>query len=175
MKKINLFFLCLLLIPLMVNSQTEIKIVSQNTQADSIPNVIVHKSDDGGLRAHFYGYKEVTYTPSSELNGPANLDCSGTGWTYCRVPSSSFSFDTPTRNNTSNSTENKAIENAINKIIEYSETLLDRGTLSGSKTFVLAVGSNEYYSVKGNWEYNKHGEGDLYIYIKIGNNLSRTK
>lgn len=145
--------------------------------ARDIPNVIVHKSN-GGLQALFNCYREVTYTPGANINDPANLDCSGTGWTFCRIPSMSFALYNPTGNGVSNPAANKAIECAINQIIEYSENTITRGTTSGSKSVTVAVptssrSGSESYFVKGTWKYNQYGEGDLFIYVSPVNDFVR--
>lgn len=147
--------------------------------AKEVPNVIVHKHN-GGLQAIINCYNDVTYTPSTDENQPATLDCGGTGWTFCRVPSLSFTFINPS-NHSSNLTADKGIANAINQIIEFSENSITRGANSGSKSVTVATpsstrgGSTDSYFVKGTWNYNQYGEGDLYIYINPANNLVKIK
>lgn len=140
--------------------------------AKEVPNVIVHKSN-GGLQALINCYNEVIYTPGANVGDPANLECQGTGWTFCRVPSLSFTFFNPT-NHSSNAVADKSIANAINQIIEYSESTMTRGATSGTKSVTIAVPTStrgsESYFVKGDWQYNQYGEGDLKIYISPANN-----
>lgn len=145
--------------------------------AKEVPNVIVHKSN-GGLQALINCYYEVTYTPGTEPGNPANLECHGTGWTFCRVPSLSFTYYEPT-NQTFNPAVGKGISAAINQIIEHSEKTMSKGASSGTKSVTVAIptsarGSDSYF-VKGSWQYNQYGEGDLEIYINPANDFVRIR
>lgn len=147
--------------------------------AKEVPNVIVHKHN-GGLQAIINCYNDVTYTPSTDENQPATLDCGGTGWTFCRVPSLSFTFINPS-DHSSNMAADKGIASAINQIIEFSEKSIINGEKSGSTSVTVATptytrcsNTNSYF-VKGTWRYNQYGEGDLYIYITPANNLVKIK
>lgn len=143
--------------------------------AKEVPNVIVHKSD-GGHQAVLNLYNDIKYTPSTTEGVPATLDCSGKGWSYCRVPVNALGITANTSINTSarregTTAETKAFVDAINSIIENSEKLLESGTLSGSQSITVAIPSNSRtskyttYYVKGQWSYNKEGNGVLKFFI----------
>ena len=54
--------------------------------AEKVPTVIVNKSQ-GGFTAIFNLYNYVSYTPAEvSANGVGHLDCSGTGFSACRIP-----------------------------------------------------------------------------------------
>lgn len=132
------------------------------------PFVIVHKSN-GGYLAWLNLYDDINYTPSNDETVPATLDCSGAGWSFCRVPHVSMG-EFRSINTTNASATNTAFTNAINEIIEYSETHSRGGVTQGSKSITVSIPSNNrsgnsFFAVKGEWQYNSYGEGDLYIYI----------
>ncbi|MDY6326028.1 MAG: hypothetical protein SPL47_01765 [Bacteroidales bacterium] len=57
--------------------------------AEGVPSVTVNKSQ-GGWSAIFNLYNYVTYTPAELTdNGVAQLNCQGSGFTWCRVPNCS--------------------------------------------------------------------------------------
>lgn len=145
--------------------------------AKEVPNVIVHKSH-GGLQAIINCYDDITYTPATSEGLPANLDCYGAGWSFCRVPSMSFAYFNPT-SHSSYAVADKGLTNAINQIIEYSESNLSRGTTSGSKSITVAVPSgsrgSESYFVKGTWVYDQNGDGELKIFINPASNLVKVR
>lgn len=54
--------------------------------AEKVPSIIINKSQ-GGVTAIFNLYNYVSYTPAEvEPNGIGHLDCSGSGFSACRVP-----------------------------------------------------------------------------------------
>ena len=54
--------------------------------AEKVPTVIVNKSQ-GGFTAIFNLYNYVSYTPADvSANGIGHLDCSGSGFSACRIP-----------------------------------------------------------------------------------------
>ena len=142
------------------------------------PYVIIHKSN-GGYLAWLNLYNDIQYTPSADASQPALLNCEGAGWSFCRVPRLSMGeIGTSSLPDQNWLAVNKACCNAINQIIEFSETHNRAGNNSGSKSVTVSVpngsrSSNTTYYVKGEWQYNSYGEGDLYIYINVGNVTSR--
>lgn len=136
------------------------------------PNVIVHKSN-GGYLAWLNLYNDIDYTPSPDGIEPARLNCTGSGWSFCRVPHISMgSFQSSFTPNQNWTAVNKACVSAINEIIEFSEARSRAGNNQGSKSITLSVptqnrGFNTTYVVKGEWRYNQYGEGDLYVFISV--------
>lgn len=134
------------------------------------PFVIVHKSN-GGYLAWLNLYDDINYTPSNDETVPATLDCSGAGWSFCRVPHVSMGeFRSITATTSNVVAANYAFANAINQIIEFSENRSRDGATQGSKSITVSIPSNNrsgsaIFAVKGEWKYNSYGEGDLYIYI----------
>ncbi|MBP5205590.1 MAG: hypothetical protein J6Z44_02225 [Bacteroidales bacterium] len=134
------------------------------------PYVIVHKSN-GGYLAWLNLYDDINYTPSNDETVPATLDCSGAGWSFCRVPHVSMGeFRAISDSRVNIEAANNASTSAINQIIEYSERNSRDGACHGSKSITVSIPSNNrsgdsIFAVKGEWQYNSYGEGDLYIYI----------
>ncbi len=66
-----------------------LSIFSFSVFAEKVPAVIVNKTQ-GGLTAILNLYNYVIYTPASATaSGYAQLDCSGSGFSACRVPNCS--------------------------------------------------------------------------------------
>ena len=64
-----------------------LSILSFASFAEKVPAVIVNKSQ-GGFTAILNMYNYVSYTPpEATANGIGHLDCSGNGFSPCRVPS----------------------------------------------------------------------------------------
>lgn len=131
------------------------------------PIVIIHKTN-GGYWAWLNLYNDILYTPSLDELTPATLDCSGAGWSACRVPRQS----TYTMNcaGLQGSSISPMIADAINEIIAKSEERGSRGTLHGSASKTIATrgsSGNGYdtYVVQGEWKYNTYGEGEIKIYL----------
>lgn len=141
------------------------------------PAVIVHKSN-GGFWAWLNLYNDILYTPSSDELTPATLDCTGAGFSACRVP---HTFNTIGANSTityRNDIVDGVLANAINELIERSEVEGAKGNLSGNASKTIAIpngskGSYDTYMVKGNWQYSKSGEATMYIYINENDLLQR--
>lgn len=148
--------------------------------AKEVPYVIIHKSN-GGYQAFLNLYNEIIYTPSAEENVPANLECFGKGWSFCRVPRNSFGTSAAISSipNANDPAVQSGIISAVNQIIEYSENVAQKGTISGSKsvTFspITSCKATAAYFVKGVWSYNKFGEGTLSVYVNYGNISNATK
>ena len=147
--------------------------------AEGDPAVIVRKYN-GGWWAWLNLYNKVEYTPSQN-GGPALLECSGKGFSFCRVPSAAFSFvlGSTNSNGSVNLTPqvNTRIADAVNQLIEQSEDKGSKGVCSGTATKKIAVQSTskqtDSYVVKGKWSYNRYGEGTMNIYIDKVNFLQR--
>ena len=140
------------------------------------PDIIVHKTN-GGHWAWLNLYNDIKYTPA---NGGqmAMLECSGAGYSACRIPNiGAYMDNTSVHFGNSGDAVNYGVSTkfaeAVNEIISYSETQGAKGYYSGSKSQTIAVrntktrgtSSNDTYFIKGTWQYNKYGEGYLYIYI----------
>jgi len=105
-----------------------LSIFSFSVFAEKVPAVIVNKTQ-GGLTAILNLYNYVIYTPASLTStGCAQLDCSGSGFSACRVPNCS---SMPV--NTGISVVNiddagilLSFKNAINDVILQYETALEQ-------------------------------------------------
>ena len=132
------------------------------------PLVIVHKSN-GGYWAWLNLYNDIMYVPSEDGIQPAMLECSGAGFSSCRVPRQTILHaNYPTHPN--NVDLNGMITDAINEIIAKSEENGQRGVLQGSNCKKIAVrnctrGGMDTYFIQGAWKYNSRGEGYIKIYI----------
>ncbi|MCR4680755.1 MAG: hypothetical protein K5636_03975 [Bacteroidales bacterium] len=142
------------------------------------PIVIVHKSN-GGYWAWLNLYNDILYHPSEDGVEPATLDCTGAGFSACRVPRVN-PFLTPGDNASSPTLQRimPAITDAINEIIEKSEERSRSGNNNGSYTKKIATPSNghsgyETFFIQGKWAYNTYGEGTLKIYINQSSILGR--
>jgi len=101
-----------------------LSVLSFATFAEKVPSVIVNKQQ-GGYTAILNMYNYVTYTPAElTSSGIAELDCRGSGFTFCRVPNCS-----PCPVNNGNSIEVAsdpvlldALKNAFNDVIIQYET-----------------------------------------------------
>ncbi len=146
--------------------------------AEDDPAIIVRKYN-GGWWAWLNLYNRVEYTPSTD-GGPAILECSGKGFSFCRVPSASFNYVLGSTNNgTVNMTPqvNARLIDAVNQLIEQSENRGSKGVTNGTASTKIAVqGSSkkvDTYVVKAKWSYNQYGEGTVNIYIDKLNLLQR--
>ncbi len=146
--------------------------------AEGDPALIVRKYN-GGWWAWLNLYNVIEYTPSQN-GGPALLECSGKGFSFCRVPSSAFSCTVGSTNNGSvglTPQVNSRLADAVNQLIEQSENSSSKGVNSGTATKKIAVQSSskkvDTYVVKGKWSYNQYGEGTVEIYIDKLNLLQR--
>ncbi len=133
------------------------------------PIVIIHKSN-GGYWAWLNLYNDIMYVPSEDGVQPAMLECTGAGFSACRVPrqNSFMVVNNPGHQNGINF--DSMITDAINEIIAKSEENGQRGSLQGSTTKKVAVrnatrGGFDTYFIQGAWKYNAYGEGYLKIYL----------
>ena len=95
--------------------------------AEKVPSVIVNKSK-GGFSAIFNLYNYVSYTPA-EVNsdGIGHLDCSGNGFSACRVPNCN-ALNTNNGNSVVVETESgklNSFKQAINDVIQQYEVALE--------------------------------------------------
>ena len=132
------------------------------------PIVIIHKSN-GGYWAWLNLYNDILYTPSEDGVQPATLECTGAGWSSCRVPRQN-TFMINNSGHQSGTNFDLLISDAINEIIAKSEENGQRGSLQGSTCKKIAVrnatrGGFDTYFIQGAWTYNAYGEGYLKIYI----------
>lgn len=135
------------------------------------PIVIIHKSN-GGYWAWLNLYNDIMYIPSEDGIQPAMLECTGAGFSACRVPrqNSFMVVNNPGHQNGINF--DSMITDAINEIIAKSEENGTRGSLQGTASKQIAVRNNtrgggfKTYVVKGVWKYNAYGEGTMNIYLE---------
>lgn len=101
-----------------------LSVLSFATFAEKVPSVVVNKQQ-GGFSAIINMYNYVTYTPAELTStGIAELDCRGSGFTFCRVPNCS---PCPVNNGTtveiaSDPVLLTAFKNAFNDVIMQYET-----------------------------------------------------
>ena len=146
--------------------------------AREYPNVIVRKHN-GGFWAIFNLYNDIVYTPADGEGGFAELDCSGNGFSFCRVPM----LATGGGSGREDIAEQRAITNAVNEILEYSENLSPSQTLLANNSHVVTVSlpatTNRgplYLQVKGVWSYETNGDCMMKISIKdVTNIYARTR
>ncbi|MBR4911389.1 MAG: hypothetical protein IKZ54_00925 [Bacteroidales bacterium] len=163
--------------------------------AEKVPSVIVNKSQ-GGFTAIFNLYNYVSYTPSeASANGVGHLDCSGTGFTACRVPNCS-ALNVNDGNSVSvvtDASKLNAFKLAINDVIQQYETALENNAAaiaSGNhpkgvptiytKTVAFAAkGTGKFdkkktdtYVVRGIVKTSAKGSSTMTIYIEKTNILS---
>lgn len=163
--------------------------------AEKVPTVIVNKSQ-GGFTAIFNLYNYVSYTPAEvSANGVGHLDCSGTGFSACRVPNCT-SLNVMNGNVVAVITEAgklNAFKLAINDVIQQYETALENNAsavTSGhsakavpttyTKTVAFASkGSGklgkqktETYVVRGVVKTSANNTSTMMIYIEKTNLLS---
>lgn len=160
-----------------------LSILTFSLWAEGLPSIIIHKTN-GGEWAWLNLYNDIYYTPSTEPGVPARLDCTGRGYSACRVPRDNNLQATnalrPTEFTETSVAEQLAIANAINSIIEASESALTHGTLSGTAAQTIAVpttvrGVNRTFNIKGQWMPTPRaaGETTLYIYITLAPTIIR--
>ena len=140
------------------------------------PIVIIHKSN-GGYWAWLNLYNDILYTPSEDGIQPAMLECTGAGWSACRVPRQNTFMVVNNTGQQNNLNFGNMISDAINEIIAKSEENGQRGALQGSTCKKIAVrnatrGGFDTYFIHGAWRYNAYGEGYLNIYINQSNILN---
>lgn len=119
----------------------------------------VTKEGDGWQNL-FNCYREVTTTYVGNQNGVpcVNLTCMGAGFTWCRASRQIGEMDFGTvPGDLDNILGNIQIVNAINELIEASETAYARNTRASAASKKVAIRSNDkttLYFVKATWNYN---------------------
>lgn len=160
-----------------------LSILTCSLWAEGLPSIIIHKTN-GGEWAWLNLYNDIYYTPSTEPGVPARLDCTGRGYSACRVPRDNniqvANVLHPNEFTETTAAEQLAICNAINKIIEASETELVKGRNTGSTSQTIVVptavrGINKTFCVKGQWAPTPRTDGEttLYVYINAVPTLTR--
>ena len=171
-----------------------LSVLSFATFAEKVPSVIVNKQQ-GGLSAIINMYNYVTYTPAElTSSGIAELDCRGSGYTFCRVPNCS---PCPVNNgNTVNIASDpvllESFKNAFNDVIMQHETAVDNANATPvgqapksvptvfTKTIAInnpAKGSGQNkrpdtYVVRGVVTSDNGGNTTMKIYIEKANIFS---
>ena len=130
--------------------------------AGKAPSVIVNKSQ-GGFTAIFNLYNYVSYSPA-EVNsdGIGHLDCSGNGFSACRVPNCN-ALNVNNGNSVFVETESGKLNSfkmAINDVIQQYETALENNAAaiaSGSSAKAIPTTYTKTLSIaaKGNGKFGK--------------------
>ena len=111
-----------------------LSILSFGAFAEKVPSVIVNKSQ-GGFTAIFNLYNYVSYTPAEvSANGVGHLDCSGTGFSACRIPNCN-ALNVINGNTISVETESGKLNSfklAINDVIQQYETALENNAAAAA-------------------------------------------
>ena len=135
--------------------------------ARQYPDVIVRKHN-GGFWAIFNLYNDVVYTPADGEGGLAELDCSGNGFSFCRVPM----LATGGNSGREDVAEQRALTNAVNQILEFSENMTPEQTRLANNSYVVTVSlpattnrGQLFYQVKGVWSYESNGDCVMRITI----------
>ncbi len=100
-----------------------LSILSFNIFAEGVPSVSVNKSQ-GGWTAILNLYNYVTFTPAELTdNGIAQLNCQGSGYSWCRVPNCSTmpASNGVSRIDVTEQAKVNMLANAINQILEQIE------------------------------------------------------
>ena len=137
--------------------------------------IVIEVTKEGdGWQNLFNCYREVTTTYVGEQNGVpcASLTCLGAGYTWCRasrqIGEMNFGVGSDEINNL---LSNEQIINAINSLIEASESAFSSGsraTSASRKVAVRGVNKTELYFIKATWNYNtRSGRPEARIVISI--------
>lgn len=103
--------------------------------AEKVPSVIVTKSQ-GGFTALLNLYNYVQYTPAElTATGIAELNCTGSGFSACRIPNcTSLSVNTGTAvTSISDASKVNAFMTAINDVITQYETAQEQASATNGK------------------------------------------
>lgn len=146
----------------------------------TLPKIIVRKTD-GGSSATINRYNTVNYTPGDGETDPiATLDCYGEGLTACRVPrghtvmaNSLGNYNDNTSRRLQDININNRIIDAVNELIEFSETQVTNGKDKGKKSKTIAVNilnTRRYdtFKLDAKWKYDQRGDGSMVISIIPG-------
>lgn len=145
--------------------------------APRYPDIIVNKHD-GGWSALFNLYNDVVYTPCENGDFVGTLDCSGLGYSACRVPRVNalgphmYSLQVP------NTAIESKLMDIVNDLIATSENAAENGNLQGSASKTISVtgasrNDTKTFCVKCEWEYNRNGKAVIYIYLNRTDIYSR--
>ena len=157
--------------------------------AEKVPSVVVNKYN-GGWTAILNLYNYVNYTPAeASPTGIAQLDCSGSGFTACRVPNCT-ALDVNNGNSVIHITDAgklTAFQQAINDVIVQYETAVEQSIVSHAnnnekgvsvpttytKTIAIATGpgtgygkKKDTYVVRGVVKSSTANTSTLEIYIE---------
>lgn len=138
--------------------------------AEKVPSVIVNKSQ-GGFTAIFNLYNYVSFSPG-EVNsdGIGHLDCSGSGFSACRVPNCN-ALNINEGNSVSVETESSKLNSlklAINDVIQQYETALENNAAAvaaGTPTKAVPTTYTKTIATKGN---GKGGKQKTETYVVKG-------
>ena len=123
--------------------------------------IVLEVSKEGdGWQNLFNLYREVTTTYIGNQNGVpcVNLTCTGAGYSWCRASRQIGEMDFGTaRGDLDKILGNDQIVNAINDLIEASETAFankTKATSASKKVAVRGDKSTSLYFIKATWNYN---------------------
>lgn len=141
------------------------------------PDIIVNKHD-GGWSALLNLYNDVVYTPSEGGDIAGTLDCSGLGYSACRVPRVNALGPQLLTLQVPNSAIESKLLDAVNDLIVTSEKAVEKGTLNGSSSKTISVtgatrNDTKTFCVKCEWHYNSNGDAVIYIYLNRTDIYSR--
>jgi len=148
-----------------------------NANIQQQPKIIVNKHD-GGWSALLNLYNDVVYTPSDGADIIGTLDCSGLGYSACRVPRVNALGPQLNGLQVPNAEIESKLMDIVNELIAKSETMAENGTLQGTASKTIAVtgatrSSSTTYAVKCDWQYRSNGDATLYIYLSQPNIYGR--
>ena len=138
----------------------------------------VTKEGDGWQNL-FNLYREVTTTYVGNKNGVpcVNLTCTGAGYSWCRASREIGEMNFGMSPNDARTVlSNEQIVNAINDLIEASETAFAKKTKATSASKKVAVRSNKgtsLYVVKATWNYNARSanpQAKIVITVEVDDN-----
>lgn len=147
-------------------------------------NIRVDKTN-GGPSALINRYRNVSYTPVEGQVYSGHLQCNGDGFVACRVPrfhtiatlvhdgSDNDGISTQRIDPNVRATLNDQIVDAVNQLIEQSETEFNQGNRQGqaSKTLAMRIPNTRGYnsqSIVAKWNYDEKGNGTVFITIRSG-------
>ena len=123
--------------------------------------IVLEVSKEGdGWQNLFNLYREVTTTYVGSQSGVpcVNLTCTGAGYSWCRASRQIGEMDFGTfHGSPDNILANEQVVNAINDLIEASETAYAKNTKATSASKKVAIRGDKgtsLYFIKATWNYN---------------------
>lgn len=142
--------------------------------------IVVEVTKEGdGWQNLFNLYREVTTTYVGNQSGVpcVSLSCTGAGYSWCRasreIGEMNYGMDS---GNLNEILGNEQIVNAINDLIEASETAYARNTRASAASKKVAVRASDkttLYFIKATWTYNARSarpEAKILITVEVDDN-----